>query len=82
LKRFSKTLLIQQRQFFQPHNWKVAEFYSIWEEAYRLNRKVRLGWLLRLLMRFNAKYREIFRKMAGIVLLERQSKFLNFLRGY
>ena len=69
-------------EFFLRCSWKVAEFRSVWEESHRLNRNIRLGWLLRLLARFSAKYREIFYKMANIVLLERASRFSAMFRGY
>ncbi|KAB8315279.1 class I SAM-dependent methyltransferase [Tolypothrix campylonemoides VB511288] len=62
----------QGTEFFHQYSWKVAKSHSVWEEAHRLNRNIRLAWLLRLLARFSSKYREIFYRMASIVLLERE----------
>jgi methyltransferase (TIGR00027 family) len=68
-------------EFFQRYGWKVVESHSVWEEAQRLNRNVQLAWLLRLLARFSSRHREIFYKMANIVLLERASRFSDLFRG-
>lgn len=58
--------------FFEPHGWKEAEFRPMFEESIRLGRTVRLArfWLL-LGRLYPAKKREEFRRMSGVVLLER-----------
>lgn len=59
-------------EFFQPYGWQVAEFRSAWEEAHRLNREIRLTWLLRLLSRLVVQEPwETFSQRDGIALLER-----------
>ena len=59
-------------KFFEPLGWREAEFRPIWEEAQRLNRGMRGAWLWGLLGRLMPKKRrEAFRRMSGIVLLER-----------
>lgn len=59
--------------FFEPAGWREVEFRSVFEEAHRLKRTMRLAWLWRCLGRFSSerKRREFFR-MSGIVLLGRQ----------
>lgn len=58
--------------FFRPYGWKESEFISTWEEAKRLRRMPQGAWLWRLMERFASKERrEIGRRLAGIVLLER-----------
>ena len=59
-------------KFFEPFGWREAEFRSTWEEAQRLGRTMRGAWLWQLLGRLMPKARrEGFRRMSGMVLLER-----------
>ncbi|PYP48670.1 MAG: SAM-dependent methyltransferase, partial [Gemmatimonadetes bacterium] len=52
--------------------WREAEYRSMWEESLRLKRTMRGAWLWGLLGRLYPKAkREEFRRMSGIVLLER-----------
>ena len=58
--------------FFAPHGWREREFRSMSEEAHRLHREMRLAWLWRLLARLSPpKQREQYRRMSGLVVLER-----------
>jgi methyltransferase (TIGR00027 family) len=58
--------------FFLPHGWKEAEFRSTWEEAKRLKRMPPGSWLWKLMERLQPpSRREVNRRLAGIVLLER-----------
>jgi methyltransferase (TIGR00027 family) len=58
--------------FFNPTGWKEIEFRSTWEEAQRLRREMPLASLWRFIARLLPKAkREEFRRMSGIVLLER-----------
>jgi methyltransferase (TIGR00027 family) len=58
--------------FFQKLGWREAQFRSAMDEAHRLDREMRMMWLWRLMGRlYPAKTREEFRRMSGIVLLER-----------
>jgi methyltransferase (TIGR00027 family) len=58
--------------FFAPLGWHVSAFRSAMEEAHRLRREMRLGWLTRFLVRLSprAKAEEV-RRMSGFVLLDR-----------
>jgi methyltransferase (TIGR00027 family) len=57
--------------FFKPFGWRSLEFRSSWDESWRLNRKMRLAWLWKLLGKLRSKEnQEAGRKMSGIVLLE------------
>lgn len=60
-------------QFFEPLGWHEKEFRSTFEEAFRLNRTMRFArffqWLGRL---YPKKMQARFRRMSGIVLLERK----------
>lgn len=57
--------------FFAPFGWREVEFRSSWDESWRLNRKMRLAWLWKLLGKLQSKERqEEGRRMSGIVLLE------------
>jgi len=59
-------------RFFQPQGWQEAEFRSMWEESLRLKRTMPLAWLWNLIGRLYPKSkREEFRRMSGIVLLQR-----------
>lgn len=58
--------------FFTKFGWRESEFRSAMEEAHRLKREMNMMWLWRFIGRFYpAKTREEFRRMSGIVLLER-----------
>jgi methyltransferase (TIGR00027 family) len=58
--------------FFPAHGWREAEFRSMWEEALRLKRTMPLAWLWNLVGKLYPKSkRDEFRRMSGIVLLER-----------
>lgn len=56
--------------FFAPFGWHEAEFHSTWDEAWRLDRKPALAWLLRVLGWFQPRKRETGRRMSSIVLLQ------------
>src|SRR6266571_5335701 len=57
---------------FEPHGWREAEFRSMWEESLRLRRTMPLAWLWNLVGKLYPKSkRDEFRRMSGIVLLER-----------
>jgi methyltransferase (TIGR00027 family) len=59
-------------RFFEPHGWREAEYRSMWDESLRLKRTMPLAWLWSLIGRLYPKSkREEFRRMSGIVLLER-----------
>jgi methyltransferase (TIGR00027 family) len=58
--------------FFAPHGWRQAEYRSMFDESIRLKRTMPWGRFWRWLSRFYPKKtREAFRRMAGMVLLER-----------
>jgi len=58
--------------FFAPLGWREAEFRSTWDESLRLKRSARLAWLWHWLGRLRPKdVREAYRRMSGVVLLER-----------
>lgn len=60
--------------FFSTRGWREVEFRSSMDEARRLHREMRGSWLWRLLGRLrSAKVQEEFRRMSGIVLLERNN---------
>jgi methyltransferase (TIGR00027 family) len=62
----------QGTRFFEPHGWREAEYRSMWEESLRLKRTMRGAWLWSFIGRLYPKSkREEFRRMSGIVLLER-----------
>jgi methyltransferase (TIGR00027 family) len=59
-------------RFFESHGWREAQYRSMWEESLRLKRTMPLAWLWNLIGRLSPKSkREEFRRMSGIVLLER-----------
>jgi methyltransferase (TIGR00027 family) len=59
-------------KFFERYGWREAEFHSTWEESKRLNRRMPMAWLWDFLGRFAPpERREQWRRMGGIVLLER-----------
>lgn len=58
--------------FFLGSGWREAEFRSTWEEAHRLHREMPMAWLWRLLgTLYPKRMQEEFRRMSGVVLLER-----------
>ncbi len=58
--------------FFAPFGWREAEFRSTWDESLRLERTVPLAPLWTLLGKLRSKKtQEAYRRMSGIVLLER-----------
>ncbi len=67
--RFAPTV---STEFFGPFGWRVAQFRSSMEEAHRLHREMRGMWFWRLVGRlYPRRMQEEFRRMSGIVLLER-----------
>lgn len=59
-------------QFFTPYGWRELAFRSTMDEAKRLHRQMRMMWFWNFLGRFYpARLREEFRRMSGVVLLER-----------
>lgn len=58
--------------FFTPYGWRELEYRSMMDEAQRLDREMRMMWLWRFLgCLSSARKREEFRRMSGVVLLER-----------
>ena len=58
--------------FFEPFGWTEAEYRSSMDEARRLNREMRFAAFWRVVGRlYPARMREEFRRMSGIVRLER-----------
>jgi len=58
--------------FFRKLGWNEAEFRSTWEDARRLRREMPAAWLFRALVRLAPPgRREVVRRMAATVLLER-----------
>lgn len=59
--------------FFEKLGWRESAFRSAMDEAHRLKREMRMMWLWRAIGRFYPeRKREEFRRMSGIVLLERE----------
>jgi methyltransferase (TIGR00027 family) len=59
--------------FFAPLGWREAEFRSTWDESLRLRRSVPLASVWQLVSRLRPKeVRARYRRMSGIVLLERR----------
>lgn len=59
-------------EFFRPYGWREAEYRSVWEEAQRLKRTMKLAWLWNAIGRFYPKRaRDRFRRFSGFVRLER-----------
>jgi len=59
--------------FYRPLGWREEQFRSSMEEARRLHREMRMMWLWRLIGRlYSKRVQEEFRRMSGIVLLERE----------
>jgi methyltransferase (TIGR00027 family) len=62
----------ESTKFFEPFGWSEIEFRSSMEEAHRLDREMRMMWLWRFLGKLRSKaVQEDFRRMSGIVLMER-----------
>lgn len=58
--------------FFSPFGWKEVSFHSLWDEASRLHRTPRGSFMWGLIGRLLPRSkREEFRRMSGMVLLER-----------
>jgi len=58
--------------FFAPFGWREVEYRSVWDESRRLKRTVPLAGLWNLLGRFRPREkREAYKRMSGVVLLER-----------
>jgi len=58
--------------FFEPFGWREAEWHATWEDARRLNRRMRGAWIWDLLGRMQSrKRRDQWLRFAGDVLLER-----------
>ena len=58
--------------FYTKFGWRESQFRSSMEEAHRLKREMSMMWLWRFMGRLQpAKTREEFRRMSGIVLMER-----------
>ncbi|MGH9420086.1 MAG: class I SAM-dependent methyltransferase, partial [Thermoanaerobaculia bacterium] len=58
--------------FYATYGWKETQFRSSMDEARRLHREMRMAWLWRIMgLLYPAKTREEFRRMSGIVLMER-----------
>lgn len=58
--------------FFREFGWEERAFHSTMEEAERLEREMKMMWLWKFLGRFYpARMREEFRRMSGVVVLER-----------
>ena len=59
-------------QFFEPLGWREAEFRSMWDESLRLKRSMPFARVWNLVGKLYPKSkREEFRRMSGMVLLER-----------
>ena len=59
-------------EFFRSYGWREMQFRSTWDEARRLNRRMKGAWFWDLIGRlFPEKNREEMRRFAGTVLLER-----------
>ncbi len=59
-------------KFFEEFGWQEETFRSSMEEAHRLKREMRGMWLWRILGRMRSKkVQEQFKRMSGLVLLER-----------
>ncbi len=58
--------------FFREFGWEERAFYSTMEEAERLDREMKMMWFWKLMSRFYPeRMREQFRRMSGVVMLER-----------
>ena len=56
--------------FFKPFGFTEAEYRSMWDESWRLNRTMRLAWLWRMFSLVQSRARhEAGRRMSGVVLL-------------
>lgn len=62
-------------EFYRNLGWKVAEFHATWEDARRLDRRMKLSGLFDVLLKFRSKkVQEEYRTMAGNVLLEKMNR--------
>ena len=60
-------------RFFEPLGWREREFRSVWEDSKRLKRRMPGAWIYDLLgLLAPPERRELMRRFAGNVLLERQ----------
>ena len=59
--------------FFKHYRWEVMEFKSLWKGLQRLDRRIRLMWLMEYWMKvFNQKYWQAIDRDSGIILLKQQ----------
>ena len=57
--------------FFRPFGWTEGEYRSVFEEAKRLRREMRLAWIFRILFALSSRERrEKARRFSGAVVLE------------
>ena len=60
--------------FFEPAGWREVEWRGIWEEAKRIKRTMRFGWVINMISKLQGRRKqEEFRRFSGIALLERQA---------
>ena len=64
---------VEGGDFFHPYGWALVEFRSMLIEAQRLQREMPLAWLWRLFNVTKAR-KEEWRKMSGMIELERREK--------
>lgn len=58
--------------FFGPHGFRECEFFSIWQNALRLDRKPPMAWLWRIMGALSPpKRKEEIKRFSGVVLAER-----------
>ena len=61
--------------FFEPFGFTEAEYRSMWDESWRLNRKMRMAWLWRMVGMLQSKARhEAGRRMSNVALLQDNSR--------
>ena len=59
-------------RFFEPHGFRELEYFSLWQNALRLNRKPPMAWLWQLMGVFaTPKRKEEIKRFSGVVLLQR-----------
>jgi methyltransferase (TIGR00027 family) len=62
-------------EFFRSYGWREVEFRSTFHEAIRLRRAPKGSWIWKLIARLSTKKgREKLRRVAGIMLLERDER--------
>ena len=60
--------------FFEPLGWREQEFHGNWDEAKRLDRRMRYSWLWDFVAMLQPpKRRKLYRQMAGSILMERMA---------